>query len=224
MTNLINDVFFAVFMSQIEQNFRVFLSKNPGIKKCYSKGLINRRSLARHLIREGVSRTNQLEATIAMIRRFDFAQDKREKDAYRDVKINIKDKIIILEYEKEKELMYKLDSVIAQTNYDKGDTLKIVIGTAAIKLFIDSNNEEEVRVALKKFKLKNRFTDISELSLMFSDKATTSKGILAVLANELFMNDISINELLTGAPELLIYLEDKYVLKTYETIKRLKEY
>ena len=59
-------------MSQIEQNFRNFLSNRPEIEKCYSSGLINRRALARHLIKNKIADKNQMDAIIAMLRRYDF--------------------------------------------------------------------------------------------------------------------------------------------------------
>ncbi len=211
-------------MSQIEQEFMQLLSKKPEIEKCYQEGLINRRSLARYLIKEGVAKSNQLEAVIAMLRRFKFKKaGKKSNDLFKDIKVTIKDNILILEFEKEKELMQKLQKVIAHTNYDKGDTLKIVVGTAAVKVFIDKENENKVKDLFKQFKLRNRFDNISEISILFSEKVTNERGTLATIATELALNDISINELLTGAPELLIYLKEEYVLKTYEIIKRLRK-
>ncbi|MBD3164811.1 hypothetical protein GF323_06450 [Candidatus Woesearchaeota archaeon] len=209
-------------MSQIEQRFRQFISKSPEIGKCYQEGLINRRSLARYLIKEGIARPNQMEATIAMLRRYQFRKFKKQGiDFFKDIKVNIRDRILILEFEKEKELMKRLQQVIAQTNYDKGDTLKIVIGTAAIKIFIDKENEKAVRDIFGNFKIKKRFDNISELSIIFSEKATDAKGILSTIASELTVNDISLNELLTGAPELLVYLKESNVIKAYEIIKAL---
>jgi hypothetical protein len=211
-------------MSQIEQDFRQFLSKRPEIERCYKEGLINRRSLARYLIRGRIAKSNQMEALVAMLRRYEFKDySKIEKSIFKDIRINIKDKILVLDFEKNKELLKKLEKVIANTDYDKGDTLKIVVGTAAIKVFIDKKNENKLKELFKEFKLKNRFDDISEISLQFSDKAMNARGILSTITNELLLNDISINELLTGAPELLIYLKDKYVLKAYEILKRLRE-
>jgi hypothetical protein len=209
-------------MSQLEQNFRQYLSTHPETEKCYVSGLINRRSLARHLINQHIAASNQLEAVIAMLRRFEFKKERKERsDYFEDIKVNIKDKILILEFEKDKQLMQKLQNLIAHTSYDKGDTLKIVIGTAAIKIFIDKENEDKLKDLFRQFKLKNRFDMISELSIMFSDKATNAKGILSTITTELYINDVSINELLTGAPELLIYLKEDYVIKAYEIIKRL---
>jgi len=209
-------------MSQIEQNFRQFLGKRPDIRRCYLEGMINRRSLARYLVNEGMAKQNQVDATIAMLRRFDFGKlEKKDKLGFKDIKVNIKDNILILEYEKSKELMQKLQKLIAETNYDKGDTLKIVVGTAAIKIFIDRENEEKVKEVFKGHKLEKRFDKISEISIMFNSKATEQKGILSTVTAELMLNEIIITEMLTGAPELLIYLRDEYVLKAYSIIKSL---
>jgi hypothetical protein len=210
-------------MSQIEQNFRQYLSRHPEIEKCYLNGLINRRSLARYIITSGLAKSSQFDAVVAMIRRYQFNEFKKEIDCFVELRLNIKDNILIIEFEKDKQLMQKLQSVILHTNYDKGDTLKIVVGTAAIKVFIDKENENKLKDLLKIYQVKNRFDKISEVSIMFTEKATKAKGILAAVTRELYLNDIPINELLTGAPELLIYLKDDYVLKAYEIIKGLQK-
>lgn len=209
-------------MSQIEQNFRHLLSKKPEIEKCYQEGLINRRSLARYLIKQDIAHTNQLEAVIAMLRRFKFKEyEKESKDMFKDIRINLKDKILILDFEKEKKLLQKLQRLIANTDYDKGDTLKIVVGSASIKLFIDQKKENTLKDIFNQFKLKYKFSDISEISLVFPDGAIKSRGILSVITRELVLNDIVVTELLTASPELLIYVKEEYVFKAYEILKSL---
>ena len=81
--------------------------------------------------------------------------------------------------------------------------------------------EKKLEKLFEQFKLKNKFHNISEVSLMFSDKAIKSKGILSIITRELFLNDIVITEFLTASPELLIYLKEEYVVKAYEIIKQL---
>ncbi len=211
-------------MSQIEHDFRQFLSKKPEIEKSYQEGLINRRSLARYLIRKGIAKSNQLEAVIAMLRRFQFKEKEKEgKDLFKKIRINIKDKILILDFEKNKDLLKNLQNLIANTNYDKGDTLKIVVGSSSIKLFIDEGKENKLKSMFEEFELKHKFNKISEISIMFPDESIKSKGILSVIARELSINDIVITELLTASPELLIYLREEHVLKAYEIIKRLQD-
>ncbi len=59
---------------------------------------------------------------------------------------------------------------------------------------------------------------------MFNKKASQERGILAIITKELAINNIVINELLTATPELIFYIQDKYVLKTLEILKRLQKY
>ncbi len=210
-------------MSQIEQEFRQFLSKNPELETCYQNGLINRRSLARYLIKQDIAKSNQLEAVIAMLRRFDFKEKKQTKDLFSKIKINIKDKIIILDFQKEKELIQKLHHLIESTNYDRGDTLKIVVGSCSVKVFLDEENEKKVKTMIEKFKLQNRLINISEISVMFPENAIKERGILSTITKEFSVNDIVISELLTASPELLIYLKEEFVLKAYDILKRLQK-
>ncbi|MFW9878360.1 MAG: hypothetical protein ACFFG0_35205, partial [Candidatus Thorarchaeota archaeon] len=199
-------------MSQIEHNFRQFLSKKPEIEKSYQEGLINRRSLARYLIRKGIAKSNQLEAVIAMLRRFEFKEKEKEgKDLFKKIRINIKDKILILDFEKGKDLLKKLQNIIANTDYDKGDTLKIVVGSISIKLFIDEGNIKKFQNIIDTFKIRHKFYNISEISIIFPEEAIKEKGILSTITKELTLNDIVITELLTATPELIIYLKEEYV-------------
>jgi len=187
------------------------------------RGLINRRSLARYLINQGIAKSNQLEAVIAMLRRFEFKDLKQTKDLFSKIKINIKDKIIILDFQKEKELIQKLHHLIENTNYDRGDTLKIVVGSCSVKVFLDEDNEKKVKAVVENFKLQNRLTNISEISVMFPEDAIKERGILSTITKELSVNEIVISELLTASPELLIYLKEEFVLKAYDILKRLQK-
>jgi len=206
-------------MSQIEQDFRLFLSRNPEVEKCYSDGLINRRSLARHLIQKGVAKKNQLEAVIAMLRRFEFKKIRTE--FITDYRISIKDGILILDFEKDKEIFHRLEKIIQKTDYDKGDTLKIVMGSTNIKLFIDKKNESKLKELISD--VKKRHVNLSELSIQFPNKSADTKGILSTITRELAVNGVTISEFLTATPELLIYLDEKQIIKAYEVLKRLQE-
>jgi hypothetical protein len=211
-------------MSQIEQNFREFLNANPEIESCYNEGLINRRSLARYLVKNHIAKSNQLEALVAMLRRFPFKKKiKQNQHVFKDIKITVKDKIIILNFEKEKELIKSLQALLVKTNYDKNDTLKIVVGTSSVKVFIDKENLNIINSLFERFKTKEKARNVSEISIQFTTKVIETKGILSTLTKEFALNEIVINELLTANPELLIYVEDKFILKAYEILKRLQK-
>jgi hypothetical protein len=203
-------------MSQIEQNFMNLIGKKPEIEKCYSEGLINRRALARYLIDNNLAKNDQMEALIAMIRRYDFKKSKPETDGFKDMKTSIKDNLVILNYSKDPELLNMLSRIVGQTNYNVSETLKVIVGTSNVTLIVDKS-----RIPKLDFELLHKIDDISELSLQFSKKAINTKGIISILSRELYINDLVISEMLTASSELLIYLKDEHVLKAYELVKKL---
>ncbi|MFH1591078.1 MAG: hypothetical protein ABIC95_04050 [archaeon] len=213
-------------MSHMSQSFLAFLRAHPEVEKCSALGLINRRSLARHLIDRGVADAKQLDAVIAMLRRHEFScSEVDEKDGLLldKARLQMKDRILILDFEKERALLEKLEGVISTTRYEKGDTLKLVVGTGSIKLFIDQEKEKTLASITRSFSPLHREDDITEISLQFPEDARVSKGILAGITRELAINDIVINEFLTATPELLLYVKKEYVLKTYEVLRRMQQ-
>ena len=214
-------------MSQIEQNFRQMLAAKPELAKCYQEGLINRRALARYLITKGIAQKNQMDAVIAMIRRYEFEENKKQQkeclDLFKHTRITVKDKIAILEFKKDKTLMQKLQKIISHTDYDKGETLKIVIGTQNITLFIDQKKQEQLKEVLEDYTLINTNKNMSELSIIFPEETKKIKGTLSLVTQEFVLNDITISECLTASLELLIYVKEEYVLKAYEILRRLQK-
>ncbi len=191
-------------MSQIEQRILRFLSKHPEIEKCVQ--LINRRALARHLIQNQIAKPNEFEAVVATLRRLDYKPHQQEELAlFQKIRVRVKDNITILDFEKSKELMQELKKLIDTTNYDKGETLKIVIGTGTIAICLDENNQEALDL-LSKYKLNKKHARISEISILFPDEAIETRGIISYFARELQINDITITEMLTASSELLIYV------------------
>ncbi len=211
-------------MSQSEQRIRALLARKPEIEKAYGYGLVNRRALARYLIRLGVAEPSELEAVVATLRRHDFGRPGKEpEDLFREVRVSLKDRILILDFEKERALLKRLERLISEIDYDRGDTFKVVVGTSSLKLFIDRKKEKALSSLFQPFKLRARLDRITELSLMFPEEAIRTRSVLAVLARELALNDIVITELLTASPELLIYLKDEFVPKAYEVVRELQQ-
>ncbi|NTV23106.1 MAG: hypothetical protein HGA85_01880 [Nanoarchaeota archaeon] len=204
-------------MSQLEQNFREFLTKRPEIEKCYSEGLINRQALARYIIDNKLADTSQADATIAMLRRFQFRKPLAQADVFREMKTSIKDGLVIVNYQKSEELLHVLGKLFSQTNYTVSETLKIIVGTENVTIITDKAREPKLD-----FKVLHRLSEISEISLQFPKRAIDTKGVLSALTTELYMHDITISEFITASSELLLYVKEPLVIKAYEVIKMLK--
>ncbi len=210
-------------MSQIELGIRDFLGRHPEVEKCHREGLVNRRALARYLIVHGVAGPGEFDAVVASLRRYDFGDvEASGPELFPAIRVTVKDRILIVDFEKEKALLHDLQKILGQFDYDRGDTLKFVVGTASIKLFVDQGKEPAVRSLLARYKVRSRSDRLSEISMMFPEAATETKGVLAVLTRELALNDVVLTELLTASPELLIYVRDEHVAKAYEIVRRLQ--
>ena len=211
-------------MSQIDQRFQSLLSREPEIEKCYRKGLVNRRALARYLVARGVASNDQYDAVVATIRRHDFGEEGTEVwSLFDDIRVSLKDRILILDFEKQKELLRRLERMISHIDYDRGDTLKVVVGTSSLKLFIDQAKEKALGSIFDRFEVRSRIDNASEISLLFPEDAGNTRGILSVITREMALNDIVISEFLTASPELLIYVKDEHATRAYEIVRRLQE-
>ena len=212
-------------MSQIEQSFRSFLNRYPDIRAAYARNLINIRALARFFIKEEHLPSANLEAIIAMIRRADIRPlaSQINKDLFAEIKVSTKDGITILDYEKSKAIVEKSKDIVHNISYDKNETLKVAVGLHSLKIIVDATNSSMVKQQLGKTALKKEYGHISEISILFSQKALEEKGIVAFVTSQLLMEGINIREMITCTPELILYFDDKESLKAYEVIKNMKE-
>ena len=62
---------------------------------------------------------------------------------------------------------------------------------------------------------------LGEINIKLNPKTLETYGILAVIGAELSRNEININEIVSCAPEILILVEEKSILKTYQVLFEL---
>ena len=210
-------------MSQIEQGLRTLLAHRPEIERCVRAGLVNRRALARQLIELGWATPDQFDAVVATVRRYDFGRDAApDADLFPQIRVSLKDRILILDFERDRSILGRLERVIAQIDFDRGETLKIVVGSQSIKLFLDARKEAALRPLLERVHPIHRWDHLSEISMVFPESATTTRNVLAVIARELSLNGIVITELLTASPELLVYVREDQAARAYEVVRGLQ--
>lgn len=210
-------------MSEIEQMFRDYLGRHPEVRALLSERLVNIRALARSFISENNINVN-VEAIVAMIRRAGIEPlvVKTNKKAFYEIKIGMKDEIVILDYEKSKDVMDKIKDIISSVSYDKNETLKVVVGSDTIKIIVDSTNAKVVIDEVGRSKLIRKHSKVSEASLLFSSSAMDEKGIISYVSSQLLINGINIREIITCTPELIIYVDEEQSLKAFEVFKRIK--
>ena len=213
-------------MTQININLLLqnFFNKNPDIRKASARGIVNRRALAKYIIEAENLDKSKFEALITALRRFEIKTEKKQTySLFKEIKVSTKDNISIIYLEKSEEVLKNISKVVNLINFHKHETLKIVLGSLSVKMFIDEFNVKKIKDIFFSKDIITIYNSISEISLIFPDEAPKIKGVIAYATSELAINDINIIEILTGRPELMVYVNESDLLKAYETIKRLKE-
>lgn len=200
-----------------------FFNRNPYIKKASAKGIVNRRALAKYIIEEEKLSKSMFEALITALRRFEIKPEKKESlNLFKEIKVSTKDNLSIIYLEKSEEVLKSISKVVSLINFNKNETLKIVQGNLSIKIFVDEFNIKKIKEMFSNKDIIAVYSKISELNLIFPNDAPKTKGIIAYITSELSINDINIVEIITGRPELIVYINEIDLLKAYETIQRLK--
>lgn len=210
-------------MSEIDHGVRRVFDQRPELAKCARLGLVNRRALARFMIQHGAADRRQMDAVVATLRRYDFGEEAGEPlDLFPEVRVTIKDRILILDYAKERGLLARLPSLLGQIDYDRGDTFKVVLGTSSLKLFLDERRDRSVEAAFRGVRPRATYSGLSEMSLLFPDVAIRTPNVLGVVTREFALHGIVITEMLTASPELLLYLPDEHVPEAHAVLRELK--
>lgn len=215
-----------VNMAQMELLLRDFFTKFPDIRAARKRGLVNRRALARYILKAEQLEHSTLDALISALRRFD-TEKKGEEDYFSrimaDVTISTKENVVILTLKKSSKVIEKLSKVISCIDYSKGEIMKIVQGTLTLKIFIDEINLKAVKGIFDDREIIEIKKDVSEINIVFPKEAGAHKGILSYVASQIAIEGINITELITCTPELTVYAEEKYMFKVYESVWKMEE-
>ncbi|MBI5391215.1 hypothetical protein HZB02_07030 [Candidatus Woesearchaeota archaeon] len=211
-------------MSELEHAYHAFLLQHPEIKASLAQGLVNTRALARLFIKAKGYSLRQTEAVVAMIRRSppQKLQPGINLKVFAVMKVSTKDEIAILDYSKSRETVERIRNLGGLIEYDKNETLKVIIGAHTLKIIVDHTAAKKIKDALGKHDLRKQYEHISEISLLFPESAHEQRGIVAYVTSQLLMHGINLQEVLTCTPELLLYVDESQSLKTFEVCKRIK--
>jgi len=201
------------------------LDKNPSIRRDLSLGLINIRSLAKYIIKEHKMKTT-LDAVISAIRRYELG---RQEDVFtiahkllsQTINLSTRNGLAEVSLIKDNEVQQLLPEIFEIIQFVRGETLRIIQANESIRLLIDEKNLEKIKELFPKNKIIKIDENIAEINIRMHPEMRTTYGILAVIANELAINGINIMEVMSCFPEMLIFVEEKNILRAYQVLHQL---
>ena len=194
--------------------------------RALEQGIVSIKSLAVHLLK-----THKLQASadavISAIRRYkqELPLERRFEQARKVLSqsqaIRITTHIAEITLEKSRQTQQLLQQAFTMVNYDKGEILLVIAGEQTIKLIINQTNMTKIREIFQKKAVLDTQEDIAEVNILLSDEAVKTPGILSVLCTELMVHDINIVETMSCVPEMLFFVREEDVVKTYELLFRM---
>ena len=212
-------------MSNITHEVWKILDNSPSIKRDMSRGLINTSALARYIIKEKKVSAS-LDAVIIAIRRYEFNQHKEvfntaQKLLEKIVNLSTKSSLAEISIIKDTEVQQILPKLFDFINYVQGDVLRVTQANKSIRLLIDEENLEQAIHLFPKDKILTKKTDLAEINIYIHPQMQETPGILALIANELAINEINIVEFITCPPEMLCIVKKEDLLKASEILYEL---
>lgn len=191
------------------------LEGDIAVKRCLSRGLINTRALARHII-ERHEPGAIMDSVISAIRRLSEAGEMKKSEdkissMFKDSIIKTRNNVVCL--------TVKLDALNHLKELGLDDT-RLITGSREFKIIVDRNRLEEYLSVFGNSVVKME-EGLSELSVVLNERVVKTSGIAARVTNEIAMHDINIEEILVCPPEFLICVKEADVIKTHEALLKL---
>ncbi|KYK28554.1 hypothetical protein AYK20_07075 [Thermoplasmatales archaeon SG8-52-1] len=211
-------------MTNITHEVLKTLDNNPSIRRCMSQGLINTTALAKYIIKEkNIDAT--LDAVSSAIRRYKLDKyDEIFDVANRLVtfgEISTKSKLANIAVIKDSEVQELLPKLFSIIQFNRGDALRIIQADEAIKILVNEKNLDKVKELLPKKKIIKIDRNLAELNIHLHPEAVKTPGIIAIISNELALNNINVMEFMSCVPEMLWFVKEKDILKAHNVMFRL---
>ncbi len=212
MTNLVHEVW-------------KIIEKEPSIQLDLQRDLINVRALARYVAKQlsykGIDTTE--DAVISAIRRYpqDNQFKNRFENAYKIVErsvLSTKSHIVNIALAKGYESQEILPKLFSLINFERGETLRMVEGEESIKVIIDEKNLEKALELIPKKAILKVQKNLAEINMHLHPEAVKTPGIILVITTEFILNNVNIYELMSCVPEMLIFVEEKDLLRAYQIL------
>ena len=213
-------------MTNIAEQVKVFLDNDFIIRKCLFRNIISFRALSRYIIKTLHLEEKNLDAVMSAVRRYKKEEKARSetelKKLFSKAVVKTRSGIVDICLKKNKRIIEHLGRVNSIVDIEKGDVIRIIQSEEAIRIILDEKNLEKFFTYFSKNDCLSAEKNLVEINLGFSPEASKTKGIISLIASSLNSEDINIVEIMSGAPELLVFIKKDDLLKALNVISRLE--
>lgn len=118
-------------------------------------------------------------------------------------------------------LLAKLKGIYHVVDFEKGDTLNIIIGNYEVSIIISERYKKKIVDFLEGEKMLNKEEGLVSLTLTFSKDFLHTPGVIFTVIKRLAWENINIFEIVSTLTELTLILQKQDSLKAYHSLQNL---
>ena len=215
-------------MVTVSHIVKKIVQEQPFVEEALSQNIINFANYAEKLqprIEKELNRKIKPSAIVMSLRRFaEELSSNRKKISKFDYKgeIIIKSNICDFTFVKSLSLLASLSSIHKLVDFEKGDTLNVILGSNEVSILTNERHSEKLLKFLSGEKIVNKEKDLISLTVIFTeDDFTHTPGVIFNTVRKLAWENINIFEIISTMTELTFILSRKDSMKAYNVLQEI---
>ena len=215
-------------MVTVSHIVKKIVNGQPFVEEGLANGIISIGSLAEQIqpkIEQELNKKIKIPAIVMALRRYseEIAEHrKKAKDFDYAGELLIKTNICDFTVIKTTTLMNRLKNIHHIVNFERGDTLNVIIGNNEVSIIINEKYEEKLKKFLAGEKIINKQHELVSLTIVFkSEKFTDTPGVIFNIVRKLAWENINIYEIVSTMTELTFILNKKDSMKAYDVLQEM---
>lgn len=213
-------------MTNISEQVKVFLDNDFIVRKCLFRNIISFRALSRYIIKTLDLEEKNMDAVMSAIRRYKKEEKGKTeaeiKKLFSNVAVKTRSNIVDICLKKNKKVLEQLNKINSIVDIEKGEIIRIIQSEESIRIILDEKNLDKFFNYFSKNDCVSTGKNLIELNLHFSLDASKVKGVISLISSSLNAEDINIVEIISSAPELLVFIRKEDLLKALNVINNLE--
>ena len=215
-------------MVTVSHIVKKIVSEQPFVEEGLANGIISIGNLAEQIqpaIEKELNKKIKLPAVVMALRRYaDEISEHRKKTGKFDYagEILMKTNICDVNFVKFHTLTAKLKTIHNLVNFERGDTLNVIIGNNEVSIVINEKYMEKLLKFMSGEKVLNKEEELVALTIIFtSDDFIHTPGVIFNAVRKLAWENINIYEIVSTMTELTFILNKKDSMKAYNVLQEM---
>lgn len=213
-------------MTNIAEQVKIFLDNDFIIRKCLFRNIVSFRALSRYIIKALDLEEKNMDAVMSAIRRYKKEEKEKTeaelKKLFSKVAVKTRSNVVNICLKKNKKVLEQLNRINSIVDIEKGEIIRIIQSEESIRIILDEKNLDKFFGNFSKSDCISIGKDLVEINLHFTQDASKIKGVISLISSSLNSEDINIVEIISSAPELLVFIRKEDLLKALNVIHNLE--